>query len=168
MKRWFYHFTNAIETEDQECDSFSKLYAYIDSCDKEGIINAPLISFTKEFIKNSFTPVLKLLCFRHFKDIYWGDVNENCFLESDNSSLKRDPMGPSANSKLFSSAHAVTKHTERRMKRLKKEATKSFQNTQHSEWAGTEAEECNNELSKKIVEYRRKMAIAQFLLSQGM
>ena len=89
MVRWFYHFTNDIETQAQEEDSLAKLHIYINEVDKEGKVNHNLISFTKTFIRESFKPVLGLLCFRHYMDVYCGDVNKDYFAKSYNSSLKR-------------------------------------------------------------------------------
>ena len=167
MVFWFYHFTNCIETQAQEEDSLAKLHLYIDQTDTEGVVSPGLLAFTRTFLRESFTEALPLLCFRHYKDIYCGDVNENCFTESDNSSLKRDHMGPSANANLCSSAASITKHTNRRMKSLKANSTKRFGQRLLPKKTDSRIESCRAELSKDIVDYKRDLIIDQFVSSYG-
>lgn len=165
MISWFYHFTERIETEAQEKDSLAKLDIYIDEVEKEGKVSPGLITATKTFLDESFTPVLRLLCFREYMYIYCGDVNENCFTESDNASLKKDPMGPAANSKLYNSADAIIQHTGRRTDKLQSKAH-SRKRLMPSE-SDTVAQSCKVELSKKIVKHKRDAVIEQFMMSSG-
>lgn len=167
MVRWFYSFTNSVETQAQEEDSLAKLHIYIDEADEAGIVSSALIVFTKTYIRESFKPVLALLSFRHYMDIYCGDVDENCFVESDNSSLKRDDMGPNANSKLFNSARVITQHTDRRMKKLQADAVKTFEKRILPKPNDTEVDRCRSELSKQIVPYRRDTVVQQWEMSSG-
>ena len=167
MIRWFYHFTNNIETEAQEADSLAKLNFYLDEVDTASIVNSNLVEFTRTFVRQRFKPVLGLLCFRHYHDIYCGDVNENCFVESDNSSLKRDPMGPTANGKLFFSAHSITQHTKRRMRQLQVEAVKNFERRRTPKPSDTLIDKCTIKLSNSIVEDKRNQIVNQFEASFG-
>lgn len=167
MVRWFYSFTNSIETQAQEEDSLAKLHIYIDEADEAGIVSSALIAFTKNYIRESFKPVLALLCFRHYMDIYCGDVDENCFVESDNSSLKRDHMGPDANAKLFTSARAITQHTDRRMNQLQADAAKDFDKRILPKPNDNAVESCRSKLSRHIAEHRRDTVVRQWEMSSG-
>lgn len=165
MISWFYHFTDSIETEAQENDSLAKLELYLDEVEKEGKVTPSLIHATRTFLKESFKPVLRLLCFRDYVHIYCGDVNENCFTESDNSSIKRDPMGPAANSKLYNSAQTIIQHTGRRFEKLdaKANSTKYLMPKE----TDTIANKCKVDLSKKIVKDKRDAVVEQFIMSAG-
>ena len=167
MVNWFYHFTNSIETRAQENDSFAKLHFYLEEIEKAGKVSAALLDFTRTFIKDSFAPVLPLLCFRGYTDIYCGDVNENCFVESDNSSLKRDSAGPTANAKLAMSAHAIKTHTDKRMSNLLVSAAKKYGREENAKANGDPFDECRRDLSKMIVEYKYDQIVDQFEMSQG-
>ena len=167
MINWFYNFKTSIETEAQEHDSVSKLMGYIEEVDKEGNVNPNLLSFTRKFVRESFVPILPLLCFRSYIDIYCGDVDENCFVESDNSSLKRDHMGPNANNKLVTSAHSINNHTKRRMGKLQITATKNFEMKKNPKPTDTVYDEYRIELSNTIVEYKCNQIVDQFEMSLG-
>lgn len=165
MINWFYHFTDSIETEAQEKDSLAKLDLYIDEVEKEGKVTPGLITATKTFLDESFTPVLRLLCFREYMYIYCGDVNENCFTESDNASLKGDSMGPAANSKLYNSADAIIQHTGRRTDKLQSKAH-SRKRLMPSD-SDSVAQRCKVGLSKEVVKEKRDTVIEQFMMSTG-
>ena len=120
MKNWFYTFTDKIETKAQEVDSIEKLMHYIDQVSKTEKVSERLITFTKSFIRESFVPNLGSLCFRHYMDVYWGDVCADSFTEGDNSSLKRDIKGPSANYNLYASSKAITDHVNQQIDELQK------------------------------------------------
>lgn len=164
---WMYHFTSQIETEAQEKDSMFKLEAFLDKIEEEGVVSAILVSFTRTFLRESFKPVLDLLCFRNYIDIYCGDVDENCFTESDNAALRSDVMGPSANAHLFTSAHSITQHTKRRMNKLASKATTSYEKQILPKASDSVADRCKVKLSKDIVEYKRDIVVEQFEQSQG-
>ena len=162
MSRWFYHIIEDIENETQESDSLAKMSSYLITCANDSKLNVNLVAFTKQFVMNSFKPVLGLLCQRHFNDIYCGNVDQNCFTESDNSSLKRDPTGPQANAKLPSSAQAILNHTHRRVDKLQKEAMKGFTYRRLPKRDDSVYELVMASLSEYIVEHKSKLAVEQY------
>ena len=123
-----------------------------------------LINFTRKFIRESFVPILDLLCFRHYMDIYCGGVDANSFTESDNSSLKRDVRGPNANLNLVVSSESITDHKSRRVEKLQKLSTKNYMRHQHLKDSdlGNVLEECRAKLSDRTNEYKRGIALDQF------
>ena len=164
MKNWFYTFTDKIETKAQEVDSLEKLMHYIDQVSKTEKVSERLITFTKSFIRESFVPNLGSLCFRHYMDVYWGDVGANSFTEGDNSSLKRDIRGPNANYNLCASSSAITGHVDRRIDHLQKSSVKNHMRQQFLKQSdeGNTLEESRAKLSKHINEYKQEIALDQF------
>lgn len=163
---WLYSFTNDIETEEQEKDSLEQLSMFIDVSEEEGV-NRSLVTATRKFIRESFKPYLPLLCQRHFNDIYCGNVNENCFTESDNASMKKDSMGPEANSQLHISTSAIVGHTERRTGKLEREALKEARKSRQGKASDNEVLKCKTDISKKIVFQKCDDICDQFDLSSG-
>jgi len=161
---WLYSFTNDIETEEQEKDSLEQLSMFIDVSEEEGV-NRSLVTATRKFIRESFKPYLPLLCQRHFNDIYCGNVNENCFTESDNASMKKDSMGPEANSQLHISTSAIVGHTERRTGKLEREALKEARKSRQGKASDNEVLKCKTDISKKIVFQKCDDICDQFDLS---
>ena len=164
MKNWFYTFTDKIETKAQEVDSLAKLMHYIDQVSKTEKVSERLITFTKSFIRESFVPNLGSLCFRHYMDVYWGDVGANSFTEGDNSSLKRDIRGPNANYNLCASSNAITGHVDRRIDDLQKSSVKNHMRQQFLKQSdeGNTLEESRAKLSEHINEYKQEIALDQF------
>ena len=104
--KWLYHFTNEIETPAQMNDSYAKLEDFIVDAEDDTELTAALVNYTSIWLRESFKPLLRLLCQCYYQNVPCGDVNANCFVESDNAALKKDPMRPNANSKLYVSAKA--------------------------------------------------------------
>ncbi|KAL7537883.1 LOW QUALITY PROTEIN: hypothetical protein ACHAWF_005931, partial [Thalassiosira exigua] len=141
-----------IENEVQERDSLAKTFSYLASCGNERKVNANLVVFIIHFVKNSFEPLLGLLCRRHFNDIY-------C---SNRSSLKRDPTGPQANAKLASSATAILNHTKRWIDKQEKEAMKRFICIVLPKRDDSVCALARASSSEHIVGHKSKLAVEQF------
>lgn len=163
---WLYHVMNDIETEPQMKDSLKKLDAFVDSSyTKE--INKDLIVNTRIFIRESFKPMLRLLCQCYFNDVFCGDVNENCWVESDNAALKKDPLRPHANSSLPVATKNVLQHGDRRMNSLRSKAVQKATSQILPKTADTEVDAIRHTLSKDIVEHKREKGIQQYISSSG-
>ena len=79
---WLYHFTNDIETEAQMKDSYGKLEEFVQQAEADPNLTQALVAYTAQFLRESFHPLLRLLCQCYYQDIFCGDVNANCFVES--------------------------------------------------------------------------------------
>lgn len=164
---WLYHFTNDIETEAQMKDSYVKLTNFILDAEKDSGLSEPLVAFTANYLLTSFHPYLSLLCQCYFQDVSCGDVNANCFVESDNASLKKDPMKPNANSKLYVSCKNICAHTNRRMNTLKRNAAKNARSQMLPNQSGDEICTYRQQLSKHIVKHKMEIVLQQFVASSG-
>jgi hypothetical protein len=129
VKLWLYSFSNYIETKREEEDSMLKLWSFISQARADNVVCLDLINETERFIQESFKPDLPVLCLRHYLKVHWGHVDENCFAESENSALKRDIYGPKANNKLHVAGDATIMHTDKRFKRMEKDAYASLSRT---------------------------------------
>ena len=106
-----------------------KLMLFITRVQSEGIVNTGLISATKQYINESFKGDLPRLCLRQYLDTYCGCYGDNSFVESDNSSLKRDTCGPKANNMLHHALDATVTHTDKRFRTLQMNANKQLLKT---------------------------------------
>ena len=111
---WLHTFCMVIETAACEEDSKNKLIACIELVSESDEINPSLISFTRTCIFCSFFTKLKYLCFRHYMHLKMGQIDHNCFTESENSDLSRDRTGPKSNHKLHVAADATINHIKKR------------------------------------------------------
>ena len=91
MRDWYYSFTNYIESEDEENDSLQKLKDVIAFERTQSKVSKALLDWTLEFLTTKFVHRLPLLCKRNYLFSYNGHVADNCFTESENSRLVRDP-----------------------------------------------------------------------------
>ena len=114
MRDWFYDFTNYIEYGHEEKNHLAKMREIIAFERSQGRVSKPLLDYTLDFLTTKFQDRLPLLCQRHFKFTYCGHVADNCFTESENSSLARDPLGPKPSYRLHVSADAILQHTDER------------------------------------------------------
>ena len=73
---------------------------HINDIEKLNRVSSTLISFTRNYITASFLPMLPKLSFHHYMHKGMGMIDHNCFRESENSVLSRDPAGPKPNNKL--------------------------------------------------------------------
>jgi hypothetical protein len=149
VKEWFYSFADYIETKHEEEYSLAKLQCYINNARTAGKVSKQLIQFTETYLKD-FIADLASLCLRQYIDVYCGSVNENCFTESENAILKKNPCGPKANNKLNTSVDATITHTQERYNRLVKAALKNYSHT--SIESGT-VSEIGSKISKDINDY---------------
>ena len=164
---WLYHFTNEIETEAQMWDSYHKLEEFVTSALNDSALSNNLVVNTSTFLRESFKPMLQLLCQCYYNEVFCGDVNENCFVESDNASLKKDPMKPHANSRLYVSAKNILDHTTRRIDKLMRQATKKARSQILPKPSDSDVDKIRHALSKDIVEHKREKVLQQFLASSG-
>lgn len=112
MRDWYYSFTNYIESEDEENDSLQKLKDVIAFERTQSKVSKALLDWTLEFLTTKFVHRLPLLCKRNYLFSYNGHVADNCFTESENSRLVRDPMGPRPSYRLHISCDAILQHTD--------------------------------------------------------
>lgn len=111
---FFYFFCEQVENEFEEEDCIQKLNNYVCESEKNNKINSQLILFTRNCILGSFMPSMDRLCFRHFKYSSMGCIDNNCFVESENSALSRDNAGPKSNHRLHVATDAIIGHTRKR------------------------------------------------------
>ncbi|CAJ1938754.1 unnamed protein product, partial [Cylindrotheca closterium] len=86
---WCYSFTSSIESAKEEKDSWNVLLTFVDNMDKEGNVTKDLIRFTRKCLATFFNKSMEYLSFRHYMAVPNGDRADNCFVESDNSPIKR-------------------------------------------------------------------------------
>lgn len=165
--KWLYHFTNEIETPAQMNDSYAKLEDFIADAEDDTELTTALVNYTSTWLRESFKPLLRLLCQCYYQDVPCGDVNANCFVESDNAALKKDPMRPNANSKLYISAKNIVSHTNRRMNTLKADAAKKATSQLLPKPSDNDIDTLRCKLSKDIVEHKREICLQQFISSSG-
>ena len=165
---WLYHFTNDIETEAQMKDSYEKLTAFVVAGQEDPNLTKSLLTYTDKFLRESFQPMLPLLCQCYFQDVFCGDVNANCFVESDNASLKKDPMKPNANSRLYVSCKNICDHTNRRLNQLKTTAAKNVRSQLLAKPTDDDVDILRRKLSKHIVLDKREKVLSQFTAFPGM
>ena len=79
--KWLYHFTNEIETPAQMNDSYAKLEDFIVDAEDDTELTAALVNYTSIWLRESFKPLLRLLCQCYYQNVPCGDVNANCFRE---------------------------------------------------------------------------------------
>ena len=118
MKDWFYSFTNYIEYEHEEKDSLEKLKNVIRFERTQERVTKTLLDWTWTFLTTKFEHRLNMLCFRHYKYRFCGHVADNCFTESENSALARDPLGPKPLYRLHISCDTILQHTDERYRQL--------------------------------------------------
>ncbi len=165
---WLYHFTNDIETEPQMKDSYEKLQQFVLQAEADTNLTKALVTYTAQFLRESFQPLLRLLCQCYYQDVFCGDVNANCFVESDNASLKKDSMKPNANSKLYVSCKNICDHTKRRIDALKRNAAKNTRTQLLPKPSDNDIDKIRRDLSKHIVEDKREKVLQQYGMSPGM
>ena len=81
-----------------------------------------LIEFTESYFNDKFVPKLPYVCLRHRRGKYRGHVVDNCSVESLNSALARDPLGPKQSYQLHVSGAATIEHTKERFRKLRVDA----------------------------------------------
>lgn len=118
MGDWFYSFTNYIEYEHEELDSLQKLKDVITFERSQKRISNSLLDWTTEFLTEKFEHRLPLLCNRNYKYQLCGSIADNCFTESENSALARDPLGPKPTYRIHVSCDAILQHTDDKFTRL--------------------------------------------------
>ena len=72
-----------------------------------------------------------------------------------------------ANAKLFTSARAITQHTDRRMNQLQADAAKDFDKRILPKPNDNAVESCRSKLSRHIAEHRRDTVVRQWEMSSG-
>ena len=118
MRDWLYSFTSYIETESEEKDSLRKLKGVIQFELERKKLSKALLDFTLTYVTTRFEHRLDMLCHRRFMNTFEGRVADNCFTESDNSALARDPFGPKPNYKLHKAVGTIVQHTDEQFRGL--------------------------------------------------
>jgi len=111
---FLYFFCEQVETAQEEQDCIRKIKTYVEEQSNDGKVNFNLILFTKTYLSGSFFSSLNRLCFRNFAHLQMGFIDNNCFVESENSALSRDKNGPKSNHRLHVSCDAIIGHTKKR------------------------------------------------------
>jgi len=122
MRDWFYSFTNYIENEMEEKDSLEKLKKTIMFELRREKLSKALLEFTMTFLTTKFEHKLDMLCHRHFMYTFMGTVADNCFTESENSRLARDPFGPKPNLRVDTAVASIIQHTDSCFQTLRTDA----------------------------------------------
>lgn len=166
MNDWFYSFADYIEEEWEEIDFIEKLYAIIAYEKSRALVSKNLIKWTEEFLTTKLIIYLPKLCYRYSKAYLMGGVGDNCFTESENSTLSRDSCGPKPLYKVHSSTEKIKNHTDGRMKRIRIHAFDALNRT----WLRRDNEdfvESNQRLLSSIMtDYANKESGNEFRLAQ--
>jgi hypothetical protein len=145
-----------------EIDSLKKLNAYIAEVKSIGNVNPDLITYTEIFKTKSFETNLYRLCQRHYMGIAFGHEAANCFTESENARLYRDPQGPKANNKLHVAGEKIIQNTTKAFKTI---MTSDNRNAKKTTIPNLPVNDINTDnvstLSKSIVPYMCNKAIEQ-------
>ena len=112
IRDWLYSFTNYVETESEEKDSLMKLKGTIKFELGRKKLSKALLEFTMTYVTTKFEHKLSMLCHRQFMNTFEGRVADNCFTESANSQIQRDPFGPKPNFKLSTPVASIIQHTD--------------------------------------------------------
>ena len=118
----------------------------------------------KNYVIAKFMPDLSRLSHRHYMGTMMGFRRNNCFSETENALLYRDPMGPSSNNKLHISYSKIANHTIRRNSNTKSRDLANMTRTRHPVESSSAAFDVDvlSLLSKKFVEVPRDKAMEQF------
>ena len=157
-----------VESEQQEKDSYDKLMQYVDLAMGDETLSDGLVSNTKDWIEANFKPYLPLLCQWRYHAIYFGNVCENCFGESDNAAMKKDVVNKTkANNKLPTALRTNAGHTKARMNTLRTNAATSAASQLMPMDSHTELDGIRQRLSKHIVPTRRDLVVDQYDSASG-
>lgn len=116
---WLWHFAKAIEYHAQQVDSYKKLTAFVVLAAKDTKLTKALVSNTLKWLRESFQTYLPLLCQCNYHAVYGGNTHENCWVQSDNAALKKDPMKPKSNHILYVAADRVVNNFKGRTPSIK-------------------------------------------------
>lgn len=167
MRDWFYSFMNDIENVQEEQDSLSKLKNVINKERGNDAIANVILDETLTFITVSFEDQLYRMSHYHYKKSWWGWVSENCFTESSNSSLSRDPFGPKPNHKLHVAGSCILDHTESTHVKIQTQAVKAIGSHKMKVENETVDQKVSRNLSLSIVDEKNELAMDQYLLSKS-
>lgn len=129
VKVWLMSFTNSIETEWEENDSLQKLIQFCSSFGSSMPVSPSVIEFTERFIRKSFIPKRGLISQHSYMHSFSGWVADNCFTESENSTLARDACGPAPNNGVDISIDRIISHTNRRYRSIMTSASNAMHGT---------------------------------------
>jgi hypothetical protein len=94
----------------------------------------------------NYKPQIHLLCQCYFLGTYGGYLKANSFTESENSAVKRDPMGPKPNMGIDRSQQAIQAHETKRIVELATKARHSLSQTEVMD----DCDDSHQELSKLL------------------
>ena len=112
MLMFCYFFYEKVETPREE-DTKRNLREHIKEKSIDNIVNPQLILFTKTYVAGSFF-LVQIDFFRNFMNLRMGHIDNNCFVESENSAMSRDPNGPKSNHRFYESCDAIVGHIKKR------------------------------------------------------
>ena len=102
----------------EEKDSMQKLKKVLDFEKNAGKISKGLIGWTWEFLTTKFEHRLPYLSLQNYLYTLQGSVADNCFTESENSAISRDPFGPKPLYRLHVSCDTLIQHINERFRVL--------------------------------------------------
>jgi len=163
---WLYSFTNYIESREEEKDSMEKLKAFVRLQKDHPQVSANLVRATIDFIITKFESRLSRLCHRHFLHVVAGDSGDNCWSESSNSSLARDPLGPNPCHHLHVSMDAINEHNEETVGKLRRAAWDELHSTKMETQRESSQQAAARENSDDIIERMNDVVMREFSRSQ--
>ena len=162
-----YSFCNYVETPEEENDSLRKLREVLRIDFESQVVTRALVEYTEEFVVTKFIPSLPKLCLRYSKNFFFGWLADNCFVESENSALVRDPMGPKPNYKLHVSTSSIIQHTNSRMHSLNHWAHQESSSTFLRKLTESEVESMSGHMSTWVIEKSNHTLVSQWSSSNG-
>ena len=103
------------------------------------------------------------MCLRNYhKYHFYGWVADNCFTESENSTIERDPLGPKSSYKLHVSADAIIQHTDERFRNLISDATAAYKARKQAKPDDTELDALACRLSAKLLNNCNDFIVGEF------
>ena len=163
---WLYSFTNYTETRDEEKDSMKKLKAFVRNQKDNAHISNNLIQATLDFIITKFEDRLPRLSHRHYLHAVAGGFADNCFSESSNASLSRDPLGPNPSHHLHNSMDAINEHNQEAVAKLRRGALDVFRATKMKTERESAEQASARVISEDIIEPVNDLVMKEYSSSQ--
>ena len=165
IKEWLYSFTKDIESEWEEKDSLHKLRSFISKSRSHPDIKDCVTDFTSNFLLSKFEDQLPRLCLRYTLHSHCGWVHDNCFTESENAAIAKDPLGPKPNMRLHVSGDTILQHTDERFRTLTRDAFDHYLESKAQFDDETEKEALERTLSHAVVDHANTNVVNQFIAS---
>jgi len=161
VANWMYSFTKEVETLEEETESKNALLQFV-STTKNQSISAQVLTQTQLFLTQSFWKSLPRLSLRHFLHVPNGDRGDNCAIESENSSLKRNRSGPKPYQPLNSSGKAVVNRDSRYLQDYLHNVNWEMSATPQPQRQESMEQQVLRELEIDIVPRKARLAVSQW------